>query len=314
MASISDTPVAAREDDPTVAVGLMVFAMMLVPIGDVLSKLLTAYVPPVEIAFWRYAVQCVCLIVLASILRRPLRGFTEPMFLLGGATSGASLLFLVMAFQVMPIATAIAIFFVEPLILTVLSAVFLGEKTGWRRLTAVAVGLFGAMVVIRPGWSTFGWYAILPLIAATAFAITMIIVRRGSRKYPPLSVQFAISLNGTLVMGLGILVMTVSGASHGPTLDLPSHVWGTLAAMGALSGFTFLLVSQAFSRLPASVLAPFQYLEIVGATVLGYLVFHEFPDAITWVGTAIILASGVYVFARERRLALSRPGLSSKGR
>nr|WP_255720269.1 DMT family transporter [Acuticoccus kalidii] len=292
----------------------MVVAMLLVPIGDTLSKLLTEHIPPVEIAFWRYLVQSVCLLALAAIMRRKVRGLTDPLLLLGGVTSGASLLFLVTAFQVMPIATAIAIFFVEPLILTILSALFLGERTGWRRLSAVAVGLVGAVIVIRPGWSTFGWYALLPLAAALAFAMTMVVVRRASRKYPPLTTQSAISINATLFLALGLAILTLSGASDGPTLDVPSFVWIALGGMGLLSGLTFLLVSQAFSRVPASILAPFQYLEIVGATTLGYLVFNEFPDAMTWLGTAIILGSGVYVFARERRLALNRPILSTKGR
>lgn len=278
----------------------MVLAMMLVPIGDAMSKFLTPILNPFEIAFWRFALQGVVLGLVIVVLRKRLELGPVLLLLLGGITSAAVLSALIGAFVVMPIATAIAIFFVEPLILTVLSAVLLGERTGWRRYGAVLVGLVGAIIVIRPSWDIFGWASLLPLIAALAFALNAIIMRRLSRQMNSVSIQFWFALIASLLLGAGLLATGQMSLVSSSGIDF-SGPWTMLAIMGILSAFTFFLFAEAFRRTPASTLAPFQYLEIIGATLIGYLVFGDFPDVWTWVGTAIILASGLYVFHRERR-------------
>jgi drug/metabolite transporter (DMT)-like permease len=279
---------------------IMVLAMMLVPIGDAMSKFLTPILNPFEIAFWRFALQGVVLGLVIVVLRKRLELGPVLLLLLGGITSAAVLSALIGAFVVMPIATAIAIFFVEPLILTVLSAVLLGERTGWRRYGAVLVGLVGAIIVIRPSWDIFGWASLLPLIAALAFALNAIIMRRLSRQMNSVSIQFWFALIASLLLGAGLLATGQMSLVSSSGIDF-SGPWTMLAIMGILSAFTFFLFAEAFRRTPASTLAPFQYLEIIGATLIGYLVFGDFPDVWTWVGTAIILASGLYVFHRERR-------------
>ncbi len=281
---------------------LMALAMLLVPMNDVMSKLLTDRIQPVEIAFWRFLFQGVILLAVTVALTGALpRRALAPGLALGGITSAATLVFLISAFTVMPIATAISIFFVEPLILTLLSAWILGEKTGWRRYLAVAVGLAGAVVVIRPSWSTFGVYAILPLGAALAFALNMILIRRLAPRLSGLEIQCGMSFYATLILGAGLTVGAGLGWFSWAALAAHPGIWPYFTLMGALSGISFLMIAEAFRRVPASVLAPFQYLEIIGATLMGYLVFGEFPDRLTWLGAAIILASGFYVFHRERR-------------
>lgn len=278
----------------------MVLAMMLVPIGDAMSKFLTPILNPFEIAFWRFALQGVVLGLVMVVLRKRLQTGPVLLLLLGGLTSAAVLSALIGAFVVMPIATAIAIFFVEPLLLTVLSALLLGERTGWRRYGAVLVGLVGAIIVIRPSWDIFGWASLLPLIAALAFALNAIILRKLSREMNSVSIQFWFALIATAVLGAGLLATGQMSLVSSSGIEL-SGPWTMLVLMGLLSAFTFFLFAEAFRRTPASTLAPFQYLEIIGATLLGYVVFGDFPDLWTWVGTAIILASGLYVFHRERR-------------
>lgn len=280
---------------------IMAIAMALVPIGDALSKILTDVLGPFEIAFWRFVLQGIVLGSVMAILRRRVARGPIWLLMLGGLTSATTLAALIAAFVTMPIATAIAIFFVEPLILTVLSALFLGERTGWRRYVAVGVGLVGALIVIRPSWDVFGWASILPLVAALAFASNAIIIRKLSRTMDSLSIQFWFALVAVLLLGGGLMAfgeMTLFSFGQGFDATGP---WGTLAIMGCLSALTFFLIAEAFRRAPASTIAPFQYLEIVGAVALGYIVFGDFPDFWTWVGTAIILGAGLYVFARERR-------------
>lgn len=294
--AIADTAAATHRS----GMAIMVLAMMLVPIGDAMSKFLTPILNPFEIAFWRFALQGMVLGLLMVVLRKRLQRGPVLLLLLGGLTSAAVLSALIGAFVVMPIATAIAIFFVEPLLLTVLSALLLGERTGWRRYGAVLVGLVGAIIVIRPSWDIFGWASLLPLIAALAFALNAIILRKLSREMNSVSIQFWFALIASAVLGAGLLATGQVSLVSSSGIEL-SGPWTMLVLMGLLSAFTFFLFAEAFRRTPASTLAPFQYLEIIGATLLGYVVFGDFPDLWTWVGTAIILASGLYVFHRERR-------------
>lgn len=278
----------------------MIAAVLLVPFSDALSKSLTGILNPFEIAFWRFGFQMLVLGGVIVVMRRRLARGAWHLLVLGGLTSAATLAALIGAFVTMPIATAIAIFFVEPLILTVLSSLFLGEKTGWRRYLAVAVGLLGAVIVIRPSWDIFGWASILPLIAATAFAGNAITIRKLSATMDAVSIQFWFALIAVVIIGVGLLAFSgfeLVSLENGFDRFGP---WGQLVFMGMLSAFTFFLFSEAFRRTPASTLAPFQYIEIIGATVVGYVFFGDFPDFWTWVGTAVILASGLYVFQRER--------------
>ncbi|MBM9593713.1 DMT family transporter [Roseitranquillus sediminis] len=285
-----------------IAFAMMLASTMLLPVGDTLSKLLTAVAHPAEIAFWRLAFQTLVLGTAAWLMPRRVTGrLFSPILALGGVAAAATLVLLIAAFSTMPIATAIAIFFVEPLILTVLSAFLLNEPVGWRRYLAVFVGLIGAVVVIRPNWSIFGAYTILPLGAAVAFALNMILIRIASRTRSGLAIQVGMSFYAALLLGAGLVAGAALGLFAWTGTHGPAYLWPMYVAAGCLSGVTFLLIAGAYRRAPASVLAPMQYFEILGATLMGYIVFGDFPDALTWLGTAIILGSGLYVFHRERR-------------
>lgn len=284
------------------AFALMVGATLLLPVGDTLSKYLTGVVHPLEVTLWRLVFQALALGLAALVVPSRVHGRVfSPLLALGGLTTAATLGFLISAFAVMPIATAIAIFFVEPLLLTVMSALFLGERVGWRRYLAVVVGLLGAVVVIRPGWSTFGASALLPLGAAFAFAANMVVIRIASATRSGLGIQLGISVYAAALMAAAFAVAAMLGVVPWAGLRAPAFVWPVYGVMGVIAGVTFFMMAEAFGRAPASVLAPTQYFEIVGATALGYLVFGDFPEALTWLGTAIILASGLFVFHRERR-------------
>ncbi|MCD7059978.1 DMT family transporter [Pelagibacterium xiamenense] len=301
MTSSSSAPAPEKTYSPESGMAFMIAAVLLVPISDAMSKSLTGVLSPFEIAFWRFGFQMLVLGLFVVVMRRRLARGPWHLMVMGGLTMAMVLSSLIGAFVTMPIATAIAIFFVEPLILTVLSSLLLGEKTGWRRYAAVVVGLTGAVIVIRPSWDIFGWASLLPLVAATGFASNAIVIRKLSRSMDAISIQFWFSLIAMAIIGTGLLVF-----GHFELISLsggfdPQGPWGQLFFMGMWSGFTFFLFAEAFRRAPASTLAPFQYLEIIGATIVGYVVFGDFPDLWTWVGTAIIFASGLYVFQRERK-------------
>ena len=285
---------------------LMALAMLLLPIGDAFAKLLTAHLHPVEVTFARLVAQGLFLVPAALLLRHRLRGpMFSPVVALSGALIMVTLTSLIWAFSVMPIATAIAIFFVEPLILTALVGPLLGERVGPRRLIAVGVGLLGALIVIRPGGGA-GPAAALPLLGALAYAVNMIVLRRASEARSALTIQCGATFYACLGVGVLLLTMRAAGVVDPALARLPAWGWVVVLGAGAFAACSFVLIAEAFRLVEAGTLAPFQYLEIIGATAVGYVVFGDFPDAWTWVGVAIILASGLYVFWRER-LPANRP-------
>jgi drug/metabolite transporter (DMT)-like permease len=287
---------------------LMALAMLMLPVGDTFAKLLTGVIAPVEVTMWRFLAQALCLVPVAIVLRGRLRGaMFSPIVALSGALITATLLCLISAFSVMPIATAIAIFFVEPLILTLLAGPLLGERVGPRRLAAVGVGLLGAMIVIRPGFSDYGLATLLPLVAALAYALNMIVLRHACRERSGLTVQCGATVYAAVGMVALVGLLGWAGMLEVAPLSRPVWTWGAVLAAGAFAAASFVLIAEAFRRAEAGVLAPFQYLEILGATAAGYVVFGDFPDGLTWLGIAVILGSGGYVFHRERARAADLP-------
>ena len=282
-------------------VALMASAMLFAPFMDLFAKLLTETMSPGAIGLWRFLAQS--LILLPFVLALGQWGRPSRMHLLAGICLGGALFSINTALKYMPIPNAIAIFFVEPLILTLMSAAILGEKLGWRRLSAVTVGLAGALIVIRPNWAAFGPAAVYPLITAVCFASYLLITRVMTQKGGRVGLQFWIGVFATLALA----VVTAIGHHLGVpllTLSWPGQWELTLlACMGVLAAISHQMIANAFARAEAGALAPLQYLEIISAVLIGWFVFHDFPDHLTWIGTAIIIGAGIYVFYRERQLA-----------
>lgn len=284
---------------------LMALAMLTLPCIDAIAKHTGERLPSAEIALARFVVQS--LILLPLLRRGDLRTALSawPAHAARGALiAGATILFFT-ALKFLPMADAIAIFFVEPLLLTLLSALFLSEGIGWRRLSAVAAGFAGALLIIRPTLEDVGWPALLPLGAALCFALYLVLTRSLSQTAGPVTMQFTAGLSGAVTVGAALAFGAATGfmpTMFGPVAPTAVElVW--LAALGCIATAGHILVVHAFRRAGAGILAPFQYLEIISATALGFLIFGDFPDSVTWIGIAVIVGSGLYVFHRERRLA-----------
>lgn len=288
-------------DTAAAGIAVMAAAMLLAPAMDVIAKLLTETISPAQAAFARFAAQSAMLLPFVLALGewgRPTR-----LHALAGLCLGLALFSITGAVAVMPVANAIAIFFVEPLILTVLSALILGEQLGWRRLAAVGVGLGGAMIVLRPNLAAYGPEALLPLLAALAFSFYLIVTRVMARSGARVALQFWAGLFAMLTLGA---LMAASAPFEIAVFAVHPIGWRELwliLGVGAIACLTHQMIAQAFARAEAGALAPLQYLEIISATALGWLVFGDFPDTLTWAGTAVIIAAGLYVFHRERRVA-----------
>ncbi|MGI9483006.1 MAG: DMT family transporter [Hyphomicrobiales bacterium] len=282
---------------------LMVIAMLIVPGMDVITKFLSGTINGVQVGQARFGFQAAFLLPVIVLMRGP-RALMPAIPKLNTARAvcmaGAVLLFFT-SLKWLPVADAIAIFFVEPLILTVLSAVFLGEHVGWPRRIAVLAGFLGALIVVRPSYEVFGLVALLPLGAALFFAVYLMFTSKLSKSEDAMTMQFFSGVVGFLVLSA---VMVFGEAA---SIEILSFAWPTatewlwLTTLGAIATVLHLMIVHAFRAAPASVLAPFNYLEIVSATILGYLVFGDFPDQLKWLGITIIVSSGLFVFWRESR-------------
>ena len=197
----------------------------------------------------------------------------------------------IVALATISLPTSSAIMFTAPLMVTALSVPFLGERVGPRRWAAVLVGFAGALLIIRPGMGGMQWGALLTAGSAVLFAVYQIMTRKIGDDDPAETSIVYMALIGAVAMSAVLPFFFV--APHEPL-----H-WVLFGAVGCLGGVTQYFVIKALQCAPASTVAPYLYGELIGATLLGYAIFGDFPDPWTWTGAAIIVASGLYVAYRE---------------
>ena len=300
-----------RDNDTARAMVMMVVAMLALPGIDAIAKYLAGAVSSGQVTWSRFLFQ----ILLMSPLLLRTRGpwWTPALWLHAarGSMIAAATLFFFTGLAYLPLADAISIFFIEPLLVTLLSALFFGEAIHWRRITAICCGFVGALIVIRPTFAEVGPAALYPVAAAVCFSIYILLTRKLVTSEDPIRLQFFAGIFGCLLMGIALLIGTESGVGILSVVWPTRDQWLLLALLGLIATGCHLLVVYAYRLASIGILAPFQYVEIIGATALGLIIFSEFPDAITWLGVSIIVGSGLYVFHRESRLA--RETAAAKG-
>ena len=198
------------------------------------------------------------------------------------------------ALRYLPLADAVAIHFIAPILITAFSIPILKEQVGWRRWAAIFVGFIGAMIIIRPGSGGTHWAAILPLGSAVCYAIYQILTRIASK-----TDSTQTSLFWTSVFGVGVTSLFVPFFWVTPTLT----EWGLMMALGSMYGVGHYLLIRGLEMAPASRLSPFLYTQIIWATLFGVIFFGQFPDMITVGGAAVVIASGLYIWWRETKSA-----------
>ena len=272
----------------------MLIAVGLFSLMDGGLKHLSGHYPAMQVAAIRglSSLPLVLVWVAASGTAGTLWRVRWPLHLMRGALSILMLSAFAYALKRMPMTGAYALFFVAPLLITALSVPLLGEKVGPRRWTAIAVGLLGVLVVLRPtGEGMLSWAGLAVLLAATGYALSAIMVRVLHRTDSSQSMVF------------WMLLMTGAGAA---LLAWPAWVplqgadAAIIVAVG-LSGFLGqVAITEAFRSGQASVVAPFEYSALAWALGLDWLVWQVLPDGMTFVGAGIIVASGLYLLRRER--------------
>ncbi len=220
----------------------------------------------------------------------------------------ANMLFFV-ALAAMPLAEAVAISFVAPLLITLFSVLFLGERVGPRRWVAVGVGLLGVIVILRPGTEAFRPVATLPLLGAVAYAMVNILTRRLGGTESAATLAFYIQVTFAVVsaaMGLTVGDGRFAGTGDA-SLDFLLRAWvwpeprdwPILVMLGLAAAIGSLLVAQGYRLCEAALAAPFEYSAMPLAVFWGVVVFGEWPDAVSWTGIALILGGGLYLIWRE---------------
>jgi S-adenosylmethionine uptake transporter len=287
---------------------LMCGAMFTLPLLDCFAKLLGENeISSGQIVLFRFSFQSIVLfpiLLWANQLSLTFKHFWLQLFR-ALAMATATFCFFI-AVRYMPLADSIAIFFVEPIILTILSVLFLGEVVKLRRITAIIIGFIGAVIIIRPQFSDVGLIALLPLITAASFATYMLITRYFSEKISPVQMQFQMGL--IIVPILSIFVLLFPNIDGFEMTSPNFYEWNLLIALGLVATGGHLLLVFAAGKAPANLLAPFQYVEIIGATFLGFFVFGDVPTIYTSIGITLIVLSGLYLWYRENQLQKDSEG------
>ena len=281
------------------AITFNLLAWVMLPIMDGFAKYLSADLPVLQITWARYFFTVAFTFpIMFLFFRKNLIWTDKPklQFIRGLILLTANICFFY-AISVISLAKALTLAFVAPLIVTAFSPVFLGEKVGFRRWSAVIIGFIGSLVVIRPGFVEINLASIAALGTGVMYGFYLIITRKLSTSDNPL-----LTLLLTGVVGAVIISTIMPFVWVKPTLDQ----WSMMAAIGifACIGHLFLILSLKYAD--ASKLAPFGYIEIVPNIILGYYFFNDLLDLWSFIGLFIIMSSGLYVIRREYYIKKSK--------
>jgi drug/metabolite transporter (DMT)-like permease len=286
-------------DHPHAGRGILMalLATVAYAVVDALSKYQAREYPVMMIVWARYFIPLALLLAvfLPKRGKRMLRTAYPRVQAIRGVLLVSGTVFIVLAYRVMPMAEAQAISFIHPVLLTVLAVIFLGEKVSPLGWAAVLAGFSGVLIIVRPGGGLFTPAAFLPLGLALCFSSYQIFTRLIAGKENSLNSLFCVLLVGSLALSLALPFAWVDPTPKGALF---------FALIGVTSGIGHFSTIKALEMAPASVLAPFAYIQLLWVAILGVLVFGDFPDALTLVGIAVVVAGGLLVAASRRR----RPG------
>ena len=266
----------------------MLAAMTILPVIDVIAKILGTQLPILVLVWARLTFGA--LMVLPCAMRHA-KGAQllpdRPLFhLLRAGLLMASTFAFFLSLKTLPIADALAIFFVQPLIVTLLSPLVLGETVGPRRWIAVAVGFVGTLIIIRPGLAPLNPGSLSALSAGTTLALYFLMTRRIAGTAPAMLTTFRTNLMGAL---LSSALVPLVWQTPEP------RQWLLLIALAGIANIGHYCIVRAYDYGEASLLAPLAYTEMVASTLLGWLVFRSFPDGYTLLGVGILIACAIYI-------------------
>jgi len=277
---------------------LMMGSMASFTLNDACMKAVAPDLPLAQAVFLRGLATTLMLFLLARALGG-LRFRLPPgqwrLIMMRNVTEVGAAYFFISALFNMPIANATAILQALPLSVTLAGALVLGEAVGWRRMSAILVGLVGVMLIVRPGMAGFNIYSLYVLAAVAMVTARDLLARRLSPEVPTLTVALVNAFAVMAVFGLASI-----GTDWAPVPARAVLLLGGASVL-IIGGYVFSVSAMRVGEI--AVIAPFRYTSLLWALLLGLVVFGEWPDALTLAGSAVVVATGVYTFHRERRLA-----------
>ena len=290
------TLATASPPRPLLGVALMLVAMAILPFIDVLAKFLGQQGMPILMVVWARALFGGVMTLPFALRAEGSRIFrpARPLHHLARAILLFTATFLFFqALKHLPITDALAIFFINPLVIVVLSALVLKEKVGPRRWAAVCVGFIGTMIIIRPGMGAVNPGTLYALGAGASLGAYFVMTRHIAGASDAMVLTFQ-----TCAIGVALLTPLVMMVWQAPT---PAQ-WLMFAALGIVATIGHVCITRAYEQAEASLLAPLAFTEIIMATLVGWWFFDNLPDRWTVLGVAVLIASAIYISVRERRL------------
>ena len=274
------------------AITFNLLAWVMLPIMDGFAKYLSSDLPVLQITWARYFFTVAfTLPIMFFFFRKNLVWTDKPKLqLIRGLILLTANVCFFYSISIISLAKALTLAFIAPLIVTAFSPIFLGEKVGFRRWSAVIIGFIGSMVVIRPGFVEINLASLAALGTGVMYGFYLIITRKLSSSDNPLLTLLLTGVVGAIIISFVMPFVWIK-----PTLNQ----WSMMAALGifACVGHLFIILSLKYAD--ASKLAPFSYFEIVTNIIIGYYFFSDFPDKWTFLGLFIIILSGIYISRRE---------------
>ena len=274
------------------AITFNLLAWVMLPIMDGFAKYLSSDLPVLQITWARYFFTVAfTLPIMFFFFRKNLVWTDKPKLqLIRGLILLTANVCFFYSISIISLAKALTLAFIAPLIVTAFSPIFLGEKVGFRRWSAVIIGFIGSMVVIRPGFVEINLASLAALGTGVMYGFYLIITRKLSSSDNPLLTLLLTGVIGAIIISFVMPFVWIK-----PTLNQ----WSMMAAIGifACVGHLFIILSLKYAD--ASKLAPFSYFEIVTNIIIGYYFFSDFPDKWTFLGLFIIILSGIYISRRE---------------
>ena len=291
---------------------LILIAMMIFSVQDSLMKYIYSYVSLYEVYLIRTLVSIVIILFFLKLTKKPIVFKTQyplltfcrvVLFFFGFSSFYISL-------TVMPLATATALFFVTPFLITIFANFFLKEEIGPRRWAAVIIGFIGVYIVLNPDFEKFDYLSLTPILCAFCYSLSMIIIKKTSDKDSVYTQTFTFYLGAIIISSIFYFVIgdgQYNNSNH-PAYQFIFREWFEnlevsmllMIATGVTASAAFLLLFSAYSIASPSVVSPFEYSILLWSSLSGWIFFDEIPTLRTFIGIFIIVASGIYIFIREK--------------
>lgn len=276
------------------AIIIMLLSMFLFTSNDAVGKWLTGSYSVGQLVFIR---SLVALLVLSPFVWQAgpmslLRFERSGLFWIRVALTLADSFSFYFAVSYLPLADVMTYWLAAPIYVAALSPLLLGEKVGWRRWSAIGIGFLGVIIALEPSRNMLSPAAIASLFGSLSFGLVML-TARSLRATSGLTMIFWQSFGGVIV---GLVTLPFAWTTP------PVHHWPALALLGLLAMVAHVFVNWAFKLADAATVAPLQYTQLLWAIVYGWLVFGDFPSIAKFIGAGLIIASGLFIFFRERQV------------